>query len=93
MCQDGADLPLCPQLPVPASNPLVAEAPGESRASSGVATVLRIERRWWSSLGRGEQAATSDRKGTYAVAVTGNWRLTFEFDHEGAKNVNLEDYH
>jgi len=33
------------------------------------------------------------RKGTYAVAVTGNWRLTFEFDDEGAKNVSLEDYH
>jgi len=36
---------------------------------------------------------TGDRKGTYAVAVTGNWRITFEFDDKGAKNVNLEDYH
>ena len=34
-----------------------------------------------------------ERKGTYAVTVTGNWRLTFQFDDEGAKNVNLEDYH
>ena len=58
-------------------NSYAAEAPGESRASSGVATVLRIERPSWSPLGSGEQAA----------------RLTFEFDHEGAKNVNREDYH
>jgi proteic killer suppression protein len=36
---------------------------------------------------------TGGRKGTYAVTVTGNWRLTFEFDDEGAKNVSLEDYH
>ena len=36
---------------------------------------------------------TGDRKGTYAVAVTGNWRIAFEFDDKGAKNVNLEDYH
>ena len=36
---------------------------------------------------------SGSRKGTYAVAVTGNWRLTFEFDDEGARNVSLEDYH
>ena len=34
-----------------------------------------------------------NRKGTYAVAVTGNWRITFEFDGEDAVNVNMEDYH
>ena len=34
-----------------------------------------------------------DRKGTYAVAITGNWRITFQFDGEDAINVNLEDYH
>jgi proteic killer suppression protein len=34
-----------------------------------------------------------DRKGTYSVSVTGNMRLTFTFDAEGAKTVNLEDYH
>lgn len=34
-----------------------------------------------------------DRKGAYAVTVTGNRRLTFEFDDKGAKKVNLEDYH
>ena len=33
------------------------------------------------------------RKGTYAVSVSGNWRLTFEFSGENAVNVDLEDYH
>jgi proteic killer suppression protein len=34
-----------------------------------------------------------DRKGTYAVAVSGNWRITFAFDGEDAADVDLEDYH
>ena len=34
-----------------------------------------------------------DRKGTYAVSVSGNWRITFKFDNGDAINVNLEDYH
>ena len=33
------------------------------------------------------------RKGTYAVTVTGNWRITFQFDGEDAIDVYLEDYH
>ncbi|MFO1507833.1 MAG: type II toxin-antitoxin system RelE/ParE family toxin [Lysobacterales bacterium] len=33
------------------------------------------------------------RKGTYAVSVSGNWRLTFRFDGENAVDVQLEDYH
>jgi proteic killer suppression protein len=33
-----------------------------------------------------------DRKGTYAITVTGNWRITFGFDGEDAIDVNLEDY-
>ncbi|MDK9705034.1 MAG: type II toxin-antitoxin system RelE/ParE family toxin [Sulfuritalea sp.] len=36
---------------------------------------------------------TGNRKGTYAVAVTGNWRITFRFDGEDAVDVDLEDYH
>ncbi len=32
------------------------------------------------------------RKGTYAVRVTGNWRLTFRWN-DGAIDVALEDYH
>ena len=34
-----------------------------------------------------------NRKGEYAVGVSGNWRLTFRFEGEDAVDVNLEDYH
>ena len=34
-----------------------------------------------------------DRKGTYSVWVSGNWRITFQFEAGHAVNVNLEDYH
>ena len=32
-------------------------------------------------------------KGLYAVEVSGNWRLTFEFEDGHAYVVNYEDYH
>lgn len=32
------------------------------------------------------------RQNTYSVKLTGNWRMTFEWDN-GAINVKLEDYH
>jgi proteic killer suppression protein len=34
-----------------------------------------------------------DRKSEFAVSVTGNLRITFEFNQEDAINVGLEDYH
>ena len=34
-----------------------------------------------------------DRKGTFGVSVSGNWRLTFRFQEDDAIDVNLEDYH
>ncbi len=34
-----------------------------------------------------------DRRGAYAVSVSGNWRLTFRFDGEDAIDIDLEDYH
>ena len=34
-----------------------------------------------------------NRKGTYAVSVSGNWRLTFRFESEDAVDIDLEDYH
>ena len=34
-----------------------------------------------------------DRKGTYAVRVSGNWRVTFGFVGKDAQNVDCEDYH
>lgn len=33
------------------------------------------------------------RKGTWAVWVTGNYRVTFQFKDGNAINVNYEDYH
>ncbi len=33
------------------------------------------------------------RKGTWAVWVSGNWRVTFGFDGVDAASVNYEDYH
>ena len=38
-------------------------------------------------------ALKGDRKGTYSIAVTGNVRITFQFDGEDATNLDLEDYH
>jgi proteic killer suppression protein len=35
----------------------------------------------------------SDRAGQWAVWVSGNWRLVFEFEDENATNVDLVDYH
>jgi proteic killer suppression protein len=34
-----------------------------------------------------------DRKGEWAVSVSGNWRLVFRFDGENATDVDLVDYH
>ena len=34
-----------------------------------------------------------DRKGQWAVWVSGNWRLVFEFDGTDAVSVDLVDYH
>ncbi|HYA43184.1 MAG TPA: type II toxin-antitoxin system RelE/ParE family toxin [Syntrophobacteraceae bacterium] len=34
-----------------------------------------------------------ERKGQWAVSVTGNLRVVFEFEGENATNVDLIDYH
>lgn len=34
-----------------------------------------------------------DRIGTYAVNVSGNWRITFQFSGEDVEVVDYEDYH
>lgn len=34
-----------------------------------------------------------ERKGTYSVTVSGNWRVTFTFSARDAEDVDLEDYH
>ena len=34
-----------------------------------------------------------DRKGKFAISVSGNWRITFAYANGDATDVNLEDYH
>jgi len=34
-----------------------------------------------------------ERKGTWAVSVSGNWRVTFAFSDPDVINVDYEDYH
>lgn len=34
-----------------------------------------------------------DRKGLWAVSVSGNWRITFEFREGNTYVLNYEDYH
>lgn len=42
----------------------------------------------------GFHALTGDRKGTYAMTVTKNWRLTFALsDDNTIIDLDLEDYH
>lgn len=36
---------------------------------------------------------SGDRKGTWSVKVSGNWRITFKFEGEHATDVEYEDYH
>ena len=36
---------------------------------------------------------SGDRRGTWSVRVSGNWRITFRFTEQGATNVDYEDYH
>ena len=43
--------------------------------------------------GFGFHELKGDRKGTYSVSVSGNWRLTYGFKDGDAIDVNLEDYH
>jgi len=38
-------------------------------------------------------ALKGERKGTWAVKVSGNWRITFSFREKDVENVDYEDYH
>lgn len=38
-------------------------------------------------------ALKGERKGQWAVTVSGNWRLVFEFKGANITNVDLVDYH
>lgn len=43
--------------------------------------------------GFGLHRLKGDRKGEWAVSVSGNWRVTFEFRDGNAYLLNYEDYH
>ncbi len=34
-----------------------------------------------------------ERRGTWSIAVSGNWRITFGEEDGYIENLNLEDYH
>lgn len=36
---------------------------------------------------------SGDRKGTWSISATGNWRITFEEEHGFIDVLDLEDYH
>jgi proteic killer suppression protein len=36
---------------------------------------------------------SGDRKGSFAVSASGNWRITFGWNGKDATDVDLEDYH
>lgn len=36
---------------------------------------------------------SGDRKGSWSVWVSGNWRVTFSFPGKDAESVDYEDYH
>jgi proteic killer suppression protein len=43
--------------------------------------------------GLGLHELQGTRKGTWAVKVSGNWRVTFAFAGKDAERVDYEDYH
>lgn len=43
--------------------------------------------------GLGLHPLKGDRYGTWAVSVSGNWRVTFRFAGPDATDVDYEDYH
>ena len=36
---------------------------------------------------------SGDRRGTWSIWVSGNWRITFDVDRDEIENLDLEDYH
>jgi proteic killer suppression protein len=49
---------------------------------------LKVPPKW------GAHPLTGDRKGTWSLTVTRNWRLTFWVDGDGVlQDIDFEDYH
>jgi proteic killer suppression protein len=36
---------------------------------------------------------SGNRRGTWSVRVSGNWRITFRFEGENVTDIEYEDYH
>ncbi|HSF34451.1 MAG TPA: type II toxin-antitoxin system RelE/ParE family toxin [Candidatus Tectomicrobia bacterium] len=36
---------------------------------------------------------TRDRAGTWSIAVSGNWRITFDVEEGDITHLDVEDYH
>lgn len=36
---------------------------------------------------------TGDRRGTWSISASGNWRITFDVERNEISNLDLEDYH
>lgn len=43
--------------------------------------------------GFGTHQLKGNREGTWAISISGNWRITFGFKGVHAVDVDLEDYH
>ncbi|MEA5485639.1 MULTISPECIES: type II toxin-antitoxin system RelE/ParE family toxin [Pseudanabaena] len=43
--------------------------------------------------GYGLHELKGDRKGTWSIKISGNWRITFRFEDGNAYDLNFEDYH
>lgn len=44
-------------------------------------------------FGDGFRAKKGDAEGVYSIDVSGNWRITFEIENDGAVVVDYVDYH
>ena len=36
---------------------------------------------------------TGNRRGTWSISASGNWRITFDIERNEISNLDLEDYH
>ena len=85
---------------------LVADVVGYSKLMGedevGTARAVRERRDPAAPIARGfggrlvktmDDVLKGKRKGEWAVSVSGNWRLVFEFEGSNVTNIDLVDYH
>lgn len=63
------------------------------KAPNADVTMIQSAPRDMALPGLGLHPLKGDRKGTWAVSVSGNWRVTFKFVGKDADSVDYEDYH